>query len=167
MTILHSKSIVIAGLILVISLVLIQVAGCSKSPAPVYFIQIFEASSVLPPSFAEGIWIMPPDPNPEHVQEVLNSGDRIYIGLVINRDNKENITFSKYTFFGRDTGQEIEVGVPSESGPFQPGQIITVAFDNPWAVPEQPGIYELRVYMGDEVVASAVFEVRSLAGLPP
>ncbi len=155
-----SRSIVIIGLILAISLVLIQVAGCSKAPPPVYFIQVFKARPVLPPSFAEGIWIMPPNPNPEHVQEVLNPGDKIYIGLVINRENKENITFSKYTIFGRDTGQEIEVGVPGELGPFEPGRIAEVAFDNPWAVPEQLGIYELRVYMGDEVVASAVFEVK-------
>jgi hypothetical protein len=119
MAVSHSRfrSIAIIGLILTITLALIQVAGCSKAPAPVYFIEIFKARPVLPPSFAVGIWIMPPNPNPEHVQEVLNPGDKIYIGLVINRENKENITFSKYTFFGRDTGQEIEVGAPSELGP--------------------------------------------------
>lgn len=68
----------------------------------------------------------------------------------------------------KGTGKEVEiggqqtgkaVGVPPEDfGPFE-GQVFPF-FDNPLWVPDEPGTYEIRVYRDDEVVGSAVFEVK-------
>jgi hypothetical protein len=154
------KSILATSLLLLVTLVVLQIAGCSREPDPVYYLQVFKASQDIPPSFAVGIWEEPPMPHLDFIQEVLSPGDKIYLGLVINRENKKNITFSRYTFFNKRTEQEIEVGDADDLGPFEPGQILVVAHPDFWTVPEQPDIYELRIYMGNDIVASALFEVK-------
>jgi hypothetical protein len=154
------KLIIITGLLLSITLALFDMTGCSREHVPVYYIKVFKASQDIPPSFAAGIWEEPSMPHPELIQTVLSPGDKIYLGLVINRENKKNITFSRYIFFNKRTGQEIEVGNPDDLGPFEPGQILIVSHPDFWTVPEQLDIYELRVYMGNDIVASALFEVK-------
>ena len=154
------KLIVITGLILAVILTATQLVGCSKAPDPVYFICIYKARPHVPKGLGEGIWIRPPNPHPDFIQGTFSPGDKIFLGLVINRENKEDITFSRYTFYNKRTGQEPEVGASGDLIPFEPGQITLVAFSNPWMVPEQPDIYEVRIYMGSDVVASALFEVK-------
>ncbi|OGO22208.1 MAG: hypothetical protein A2144_05140 [Chloroflexi bacterium RBG_16_50_9] len=83
----------------------------------------------------------------------------MYLGLRISERLETDITFSRYTLFNRDTGEEVEAGLPSDLGPFKPGQTTLVGFKNPWILPADPGHYELRVYLDDKVVASARFEV--------
>jgi hypothetical protein len=52
------------------------------------------------------------------------------------------------------------IGDSNYLGPFNPGQILIAANPDFWRVPEQPDIYELRIYMGNDIVASALFEVK-------
>lgn len=78
------------------------------------------------------------------------------LGLVISRQLKTEVTFSKFTFFNKAAGTEGEVESPGDLGPFKPG---SAHFLGPWEVPGEKGEYELRVYVGDEVVASALFNV--------
>jgi hypothetical protein len=83
----------------------------------------------------------------------------MFLGLVMSKRLKEDVTFSRYTFFNKATGKEVEIEATNELGPFEPGAILEVALQNPWPVPSEPGTYEVRIYLDDKVVASAVFEV--------
>ncbi len=100
------------------------------------------------------------EPYTPGIQEIFTPSEKMALGLSINQQLDQNITFSKYTFFNRKSGEETEIGVQDDLGPFEPGQVILIAWINPWPVPDEPGNYELRVYMGNEMVASAVFEVK-------
>ncbi len=101
----------------------------------------------------------PPVPHPIGVQRQLSQNDSIFLIVDISHGFSQNVTFSKYTFFNVGNGQEKEIMIPDGSGPFEPGQDIFLGFTNSWAVPNEPGIYEIRIYSNDELAASAVFEV--------
>jgi hypothetical protein len=74
---------------------------------------------------------------------------------------KGNVTFSKYTFLSKATGREMEIQTTDDDmGPFEQGQVLMVDVPNPWPVPRDPGTYELRIYVRDKVVGSAVVEVK-------
>jgi len=125
---------------------------------PAVIIHIFKAQpgAPLPP----GGWGVPGAPYPEGIQQVFAAGDKMYIGLRISRDIETNITFSKFTYFNKETGNEVEVGSASDlMRAWEPGQVDFLAFDNPWSVPEEPGYYQLNAYVDSEVVASALFQV--------
>ena len=136
------------------------VPACSTEPDPVYYIRVYEAMPRIPPWFIHDFFLDPPDPHPDSVQGPFSPGDRVNLLLVISKEIKETVTFTRYAFANKRTGREVEVGEPEELGPFEPGQIRVISFNNPWLVPEQPDIYELRIYLDDDVVASAVFEVK-------
>lgn len=110
-----------------------------------------------------GGWERPqnPYPHPYGVQRVFSPNTRMFLGVSINPRYNASVTFSKYTFFSARTAEEREVGFSArETGPFEPGQQVFPAILSPWAVPNEPGVYEIRIYSGNEVVASAVFEVK-------
>jgi len=99
-------------------------------------------------------------PHPTEVQELFDPGDKMNLGLVIDRQTKNDITFSKFTFYNRQTGAEQEVvAAPKDYGPFEPAGEYFLGYKNPWQVPDEDGEYALRLYIGDEVVASALFKV--------
>ena len=105
-----------------------------------------------------------PSPHPGNIQQVFNPGDRMFLIVTTNPQYVGNITFSKHTFFNKDNGRETEIAPPRSTGPFGPGQIIHLTPATPgnsWAVPNEPGIYEIRIYADAAMVASAVFEVQS------
>jgi len=154
------KFTVLCAVVLMV-LVLLAPAGCQQSsPDVIEVIAIFPAEpGASPPS---GAWGSPGgliDPHPDRVQRVFNLGDRMYLGLRISEQLETDITFSRYTFFNRDTGEEVEAGLPGDLGPFEPGRATLAGFQNPWMVPADPGNYELRVYLDNTVIASARFEV--------
>lgn len=156
----HYKKIILAiSLILAISFAAI-VPACSIGPGPVHHIRVFKAMPKMPPWFSDILFLDPPEPHPDFMQGPFSPGDKMNLGLVISKENKEDITFSKYTFTNKRTGYEVEVGRPEDLGPFEPGQVRFIAYINPWLVPEQPDIYELRIYVGNDVVASVLFEVK-------
>ncbi|HEX9896904.1 MAG TPA: hypothetical protein VGA85_04485 [Dehalococcoidales bacterium] len=134
--------------------------GCHKTPSPVDIISIFKASPDKMPPKSFGMPGTPIDPYPTHVQQVFISGDTMFLGLGINNQPKTDVTFSKYTSYSKTIGKETEIGLPTDLGPFEAHSLVLVAFENPWPVPDEPGIYEVRVYLGNEIVASAVFEVK-------
>jgi hypothetical protein len=152
-----TKRYVVRVLVAIIFLYSLLVDGCLKIPEPIDYIEIFKERQTVPPSFGLGA---PINPHPEGIQETFSKDDRMFIGLVISEENKNNVTFNRYTFYNRETEQEKEIPKNDGSRLFKPGQITLVAFDDPWLVPEQPGIYEFRVYLDNEIVASAVFKVR-------
>jgi hypothetical protein len=130
------------------------VIGCS-TPNPVQTIIILPRPSgnAIPP----GGWDLDPSTNPfpSKVQEVFQPGQELIIGLKINEKLKNNVTFSKVTLFNRETMDEVEV-LSSDLGPFEPGQAPYLPY---FAVPNEKGSYEVRIYLDQEVVASALFEV--------
>ena len=154
------KPIVLCAMVLTALLLIISVVGCQQSTLDVVeVISIFPAESGAPPP--TGVWAYDRkiDPHPDRIQRVFNLGDRMYLGLRISEQLETDITFSRYTFFNRDTGEEVEAGLPGDLGPFEPGRATLAGFQNPWILPADPGNYELRVYLDTTVIVSARFEV--------
>lgn len=84
----------------------------------------------------------------------------MYLGLRISNEIETSVTFSRFTYFNNETGEEIEVGSPRDlMRAWEPGQVNLLAFNNPWSVPNEPGEYEVRIYLYTRVIASARFEV--------
>ena len=103
---------------------------------------------------------MPTGPHPSKIQEVFDPRDKMFLGLVISEQITNEVKFSRFTFFNKGTGTEEEiVASPGDLGPFEPGRGSLTGFQNAWEVPDENGEYELRLYLGDEVVASAHFNV--------
>ncbi len=93
--------------------------------------------------------------HPTAVQDFFSIGDELILGLVINLGHN-SVTFTKYTYFNTITHREQPVDYkPADLGPFQPAQ----QYIGPWPVPGERGIYELRVYLSEKIVASAIFVV--------
>jgi hypothetical protein len=149
------------GCMMLILVISTAVAGCSRPTVPVTFIEVFRVrpgeSAAPPPSWTA---LAPTNPFPAGVQGVLGPREKIFFGLIINKDAKEPVTFSGYTYYRETPAVTTEVPLRAgEMGPFNPGQTPLVGMKNPWPVPSEPGIYQLRVYLGGKVVASAIFEV--------
>jgi len=154
------KLIILCAVALTSLLLITSVAGCQQStPDVIEVINIFKAESGSPPPTGAWAYDRKIDPHPDRIQRVFNLGDRMYLGLRISEQLETDITFSRYTFFNRDTGEEVEAGLPGDLGPFEPGRATLAGFQNPWMVPADPGNYELRVYLDNTVIASAMLEV--------
>lgn len=127
---------------------------------PVELIHLFKAQneSFFPGSGGWGT--NPTDPYPSRVQITFFFSDRLFFSLRTSHHIKDAISFTKYTYYNTTSEIETQVGSSSDLGPFDPGGAYLVAFENPWPVPEEPGIYQLRVYVGEKVVAWALFSVR-------
>lgn len=146
-------------------LLVAPVVGCKQEPWQetndiVEVIRIFKAESPdYPPP--PGGWIsMSTGPHPSKIQEVFDPGDKMFLGLVISEQIMNEVKFSRFTFFNKDTGTEEEiVASPDDLGSFEPGRGFLTGFQNPWEVPDENGEYEVRVYLGDKVIASALFNV--------
>jgi len=156
------KKIFILCTIVLLSLLLLTPVGCQQStPDVIKVIAIFPAESGAPVPTSG--WAMPgaqANPHPDRVQRVFSPGDKMFLGLSISSKVKANVTFSRFAYFNQDTGEEMAVGTPSDlMKAWEPGQVDLLAFNNPWAVPEQPGEYEVRIYMKESIVASAIIRV--------
>jgi hypothetical protein len=104
---------------------------------------------------------LPEEPIPQSgvVGAPYHPGDKIFIILSLSENLKDAVTFSRFTFYNQETKVEIDLPVPEGLEPFTPGQIWAVAFDDYWTVPDEPGNYELRVYVGKQEAISATFAV--------
>lgn len=142
-------------------LMLLAPVGCQQgTPDVVEVIAIFPAESGAPPPTGAWAYDRKIDPHPERIQRVFSLGDKMYLGLRISSKIEANVTFSRFTYFNKETGEEIEIGSPSDlMRAWEPGQVNLLAFNNPWPVPEEPGEYQVRVYLDNNVIASANFEV--------
>jgi hypothetical protein len=155
------KLFLLCSIVLTTLLLISSVVGCRSGKTDVVeHIMIFKSEPGDPPP--PGGWaLLPPNPYPEDIQGVFSPGDKMFLGLSLSSDISGEIKFSKYTFLNQETGMEEQVELADDLGPFEPGQKLLVAFDNPWPVPDIPGTYKLNIYMDDSVVASAIFEVSS------
>ena len=100
-----------------------------------------------------------PVPQSGVVGAPYHPGDKIFIILSVNENLNDDITFSRFTFYNLQTKEEVDLPIPEGLEPFTPGQIFEVAFDDYWTVPDEPGNYELRVYVGKQEAISATFAV--------
>ena len=123
--------------------------------APVKAIRLFDSSNIGSNSLP---LLTNKSPYPKEVQRVLSPGDVILIGIIMDKFPGRSITFSRYCFYNQGTQQEKEIR-SSEMGTFKSGQNFIIGNLDPLPVPVEPGIYEFRIYMGNRIVASAVFEV--------
>jgi len=145
--------IILASIFLMLFLFVFTI-GCS-TPNTVQKIIILPRPSgdAIPP----GGWALDPSTNPfpSKVQEVFQPGQELIIGIKIDEHLKNNVTFSKVTLFNRETMNEVVV-ISSDLGPFEPGQAPYLPY---YAVPNEKGSYEVRIYIDQKVIASALFEV--------
>jgi len=95
-------------------------------------------------------------PFPTNIQETFNPGQEMLIGIKLDKRFNSEITFSKVTLLHRETSEEVEI-ISHDLGPFEPGQVFYLPY---YSVPSKQGIYEVRVYLNQKVIASALFEVR-------
>jgi hypothetical protein len=151
---------IIKYIITVLSICLLNVlmVGCNKPSEPIDGIFLYKASNerVVPPGY--GLTDPEMDPTPAIVWE-FKSSDKILLGIRLSKDFKEEITFTKYTFFNKDNSEELNVGLPEELGPFEPGQIPLINHRDPWTLPIETGHYELRVFLGERIVSKAFFDI--------
>lgn len=136
---------------------LIPVAGCAKTPEIVDFIYI-SPEVTQPPSV-----IVPPGehtPFPKEIQLTVSPGEKIFIILGISENLEDSVTFTRYAYYNKETKQEVGIETANDLGPFGAGADVLVGYSNPWPVPDQPSVYEVRVYLDKKVVASAVFKVQ-------
>jgi hypothetical protein len=144
--------------VLMIWLLFVLTVGCVKLPEPIDRIQLFKALDQPGIPTAGSLADSQKDPMPNIVRE-FSSSDKIFFGIRLSKDLKENVVFTKYTFFNKDTSAEFKIGLPEQLGPFEPGQITLIAFDDPWTLPTETGRYEFRVYLGNRIVSKALFNI--------
>jgi hypothetical protein len=145
------------AIVALLSLLLTSLAVGCVAPNPVDGIFVFKArpGQMVPTGEFAGTG----NPHPSGVQATFNPGDKMFIILSMSEKLRSDVTFSRYAFFNEETGQEVNVGSPEDFKTWEPGQTDLVAFHNPWGVPDRPGEYKLRIYLGKRIVASAVFRV--------
>jgi len=123
-------------------------------------IRIFKVQTPDNPPPPGGWTFQTTGPRPDEIQEVFVQGDKLSLGMVISEQLKDDISFSGYAFFNRETGIEEAVTVsPDDLGPFEPDGEYYLGYKIPWEIPDENGEYELRVYLDTEVVASALFNI--------
>ena len=152
---------VICVVALLAPLLLLTPAGCQVlAPDVVEDIEIMKASPGEPPP-TSGWAMRRTGPHPAEIQQVFKPGETMMLGLVIKDQLfKREVTFSRFTLFNKETGIEEELKVsPGDLESYETGGIYLLGYPDPWDVPGEDGEYELRLYLGDKVVASALFSV--------
>jgi len=143
---------------LAIWLLLLLSAGCAGLPDPIERIQLFRASNQPGIPTAGYLSLSGNDPMPDMVYE-FSSSDTIFLGIRMSKRLKENVIFTKYTIFNKDTSVETNIGFPEQLGPFTPGQIPLIAFDDPWDLPSKTGQYEFRIYFDNRIISKALLNI--------
>jgi hypothetical protein len=150
--------IIYVSVVLMIWLLFVLTVGCVKLPEPIDRIQLFKALDQPGIPTAGSLADSQKDPMPTIVQE-FSSSDKIFFGIRLSKDLEENVVFTKYTIFNKDTSTEFKIGLPEQLGPYEPAQVPLIAFEDPWTLPNEPGHYEFRVYLGNRIVSKALFNI--------
>lgn len=153
------RLIILCVVALSVLVLLLPIAGCQQPHDVVENIHIMKADPPGYPPPPSGWALKPADPHAAYVQAVFEPREKMMLGLVISDRVKREVTFSRFTFFNKGTGAEVEVPSPDDLGPFEPGGTHLMGYPDPWDIPDEDGEYELRVYLADEVVSSALFNV--------
>jgi hypothetical protein len=144
--------------VLVTGLVLIMLPGCNTSPSAVDRIELYPVNN--PQVVPTGGSLSQPQKNPTPATVWnFSAGVKVYVGLRISKDLKEDVTFTRFTIANPTTSVEYEVGLPKELGPYKPGQTVILNFGDPWALPTEKTMYQFRVYVGDRTESIALFSV--------
>ena len=132
-------------------LIVISTSAC-ESTSPVTYISDFRGMSPgIPPSG----WVdnAPTAAFIKQPQREYNRDEKIFIGIRL----RQKVTFTKFTFVSRSQSTETLIQT-NDLGPFESG-IQFPGINDPWRVPNTPGIYDLRLYIGEKVIASVAFNV--------
>ena len=146
---------------LIVPLLLLLIFCSSCKAESITVIRILKVQSEGTPVETSLIWLSKTGPHPTAMQQSFNLGDELMLGFIIDPDTK-SITFTKYTYLNTTTQTETTIISDTEElGPFKSvgGDVVSVHKVGPWSVPFQQGSYELRIYVGQKVIASALFEV--------
>jgi hypothetical protein len=143
---------------LTIGLISILVSGCNTSPSTVDRIELYQVYD--PQAVPPGGSLADPQKNPMPATVWdFPVGEKLYVGVRINKSLKKDVTFTKFTILNPATSAEYEVGLPEELGPYEPGQIILLNYGDPWTLPSEKGLYQFRIYLGERIVAIALVSV--------
>ena len=155
------KKLIILGVLVITLLSIVTVAGCQKSSHDlVQNIIIYNAQSPDYPPPPGGWTFQTSGSYPAQIQRLFDHGDKILLGLVISEDIEGEVTFSRVAFFNRSTNAEETITISGDDlGPFEPGWRGLLGLLEPWPVPDEDGEYELRLYTGEALAASALFNV--------
>jgi hypothetical protein len=146
------------SLALVICLLSILFTGCNNAIQPIERIELDKAPPGQEIPTAVSLSIIEKDPMPATKWEFLSS-EKLYVGIRMSKDLKENVTFTKFTYFNKDTFVETTVGFPKELGPYEPGQLQLLNLYDKWTLPTEHGSYEFRIYLGERIVSEALFNI--------
>jgi hypothetical protein len=149
--------IALGTLVLATLLAMVLATGCGHDV--IEAISVFRAQPDAP--VPTGGWALTQrGPHPSEVQGVFQPEDKQFLGLAFAEDSGDNIYLSRITFYNKATGAEEEAAVmPADLGPYRAGNTYLIGYEDPWGVPGEAGEYRLRIYVGDDVVASAPFLV--------
>ncbi|MDD4874491.1 MAG: hypothetical protein PHE15_05940 [Dehalococcoidales bacterium] len=127
--------------------------GC-QAPNPVSNIHIVKASRPGEP-LPTGMWLMLD--NGPHLTTIHNcyQGDELLINLEIKSEVETAVTFTKFSLYDKGAGTEETLGLSEDLIPVEPGG------SNTWRaqLPYKDGEFELRIYLGNNVVASALINI--------
>lgn len=137
----------VVGWLTVLGICLLSAFSCSSGATlnPVRYFRILPAPQGVPPSFVN---LPITQPFPTDIL-VLSPHELIYFALFPDKEFPRAVSFSKFTFFNKDSNQEVEIIFPMEAG--LPSWCYT---------PDSLGHYEIRIYFENRVVASQPFEVK-------
>jgi len=148
------KTLQIVLLFTILSLLLLPVYGC-QTPTPVKEIRLGKAVWLEGPQPPPGVWLsLPASPYNDAVL-LVNKSEEIIIIIELEGEIKNPVTFTRFTFYNKETGTEEIIELSEDLGPLEPGE------SDRWEtqVPYEDGEYELRVYLGKRIVAWALFNV--------
>ena len=124
---------------------------------PFYSIRVIQVSPTFPTSWG---WEEETGSFPPYIDNVVRDPRGIVLVFVL-RNDISSISFTKYTYYNKESGREQSVKYSNEDlGIFHPPGFIYVG---PWSVPEINGPYELRVYIGEVMVGAVIFNVEIIS----
>lgn len=128
--------------------------GCQAS-TPVANINLEKASLYEADHPATGLWMVFPSGPYNCTVHSFNKDEEILIYIELESGLETPVTFTKFTFHNKETGDEATIELPDDSGAFESGE------SHIWhaQAPNENGEYELRVYIDKRVVASALLDV--------
>ena len=105
-----------------------------------------------PPS---GIWMSFPSGPYNDTVYSFNRGEEILIYIELESRLEAPTTFTKFTFYNKETGNEVTIELLDDLGAFEAEE------SHIWhtQAPNKDGEYELRIYINKRIVASALLDI--------
>ena len=134
--------------------IVLPLAGCQYS-TPVKNIKLVKASVMETEHPPTGVFLSFPSGPYNDTVKSFNKGEEILIYIELEGEIEAPVTFTKFAFYNKETGAEVIIELLDNLGPFEPGE------NHTWETqaPDEDSEYELRVYIGKRVAASALLDV--------